>query len=109
MSLAMPLLLLRLCPPRPHHRAHPPRPLAADTSFRAVRPASAGGRITQLDHAASDSTIRRSPSTCWARARTYDAVAELVLDIVDVLRALADVVAAERVSWRFSLLHPRGY
>jgi len=38
-----------------------------------------------------------------------DAVEELVLHLGDDLRALADVIAAERVSWRFSLLRPRGY
>lgn len=32
-----------------------------------------------------------------------------MLDMVDNRRALAEVVAAARVSWRFSLLRPRGY
>jgi hypothetical protein len=51
----------------------------------------------------------RASTRVRARRPDCDAVAELVLGICDDLRALADGVAAERVSWPFSLLRPRGY
>jgi len=104
MSLAMPLLLLRLRPPRPHHRAHPPRPLSHRHVLPHGSPAGARRmlaalradgytavgsfdfghwferRITQFRHAAADAA-----SLAVHEPESPD-VSELLLDIGDDVR-----------------------